>query len=257
MVAAARFLVLTEDSGQQAQSTIQTLTRAAISLVVPHVDTRRLELRPPPEKDALVTALRANGWKTKRPTPAKTRLLGEIANSLLDGFVVFHVDTDATWTSRASSQNRVAFDAIIRRGVSSVLQGHAPNPIGRRAPPMSEADASQVLRRLFVMHPCYSVESWLYQACDILAALCATAHASPDHQLLIKSWAQDRALLDELERPKDDVLGDCVADHHNAALAPAFPAREVRAAQKSWAEFVGQLANSSELLSRLMPAVRD
>lgn len=100
-----RFLVLTEDSGRQAQETIQTLTRAGLSLVASGFDTRQIELRPPPDSESLVRALRANGWKTRKPLPDKVRLLGEIANSLLDGFVVFHVDSDTTWGRRSQSSN--------------------------------------------------------------------------------------------------------------------------------------------------------
>lgn len=246
----ARFLVLTEDSGREAQATIHVLVKAGVSLVSPTTDSRQVLLRPPPENDALVKALRANGWKTRKPTPEKTRLLGEIANSLHDGFVIFHVDSDTKWAARGASENRASFDAIIRSGVSSVLQGFAPNPIGRNAPKLTEGEATHALKRLFVMQPCYSIESWLYQS-SVTLEFCAEVHADAEHQMKIGSWLLNRTLLDEVLRPKDEALGECVRDRHNLELAAAFPSAQVHAARKSWTEFVDQLAGSSDLLEQL------
>jgi hypothetical protein len=101
------------------------------------------------------------------------------------------------------------------------------------------------------MHPCYSIESWLYQSTSVAREKCAAIHQSEAHQTTIESWQLDRSLLDELERPKDLVLGDCVSDKHNETLAAAFPGEAVRDAGKSWSEFVDQLAACADLLSQL------
>jgi hypothetical protein len=252
MAATARFLVLTEDSGKQAHPTVQHLARAALKLALPGLDTRLVELSPLPGNEAAIRAMHANRWKEKRPTPERTRLLSLIAGRLREpgGFVIFHVDSDAKWSQRSSSENRQVFESIIRAGVKQVLLGLAPNPIGRHPRPLSEPEAVMAVSRLFVVHPCYSIESWLYQATQRVTALCTAAHQCPGHLEEIARWAGDRTVLDEVLRPKDDVL-PCVGDQHNEELAGVFPAREVYGAGLSWHEFVGLLEVSDGLKERL------
>ena len=79
MKANVRFLVLTEDSGKQGQPTIQILTRAALRLVKPNFDSRKLELSPLLDNPRASAALRGNAWKDRRPSPGKLQLLGAIA----------------------------------------------------------------------------------------------------------------------------------------------------------------------------------
>jgi hypothetical protein len=122
-------------------------------------------------------------------------------------------------------------------------------PIRRGFLPLTPERAAEVTKRLFVMHPCYSVEAWLYQATDVLAECCAKSHQKTEHQRLIAGWAEDRTLLDEIERIKDGELSGCVGDQRNELLAAAFPADQVFLAQRSWTEFVEQL--------RLSEALRD
>ena len=90
MKASVRFLILTEDSGKQGQPTIQLLTRAALRLVGPTLDSRKLELSPLLDNPRASAALRGNAWKERRPTPDKVQLLGAIATRLMEdgGFVL-------------------------------------------------------------------------------------------------------------------------------------------------------------------------
>lgn len=245
-----RVLVLTEDSGKQAIPVIQVLVRSAFRLLALSHDPRRITIHPLPSNEGAIRACHANRWKDPR-SPERPRLLALIAGHLLQdgGVVVFHVDSDTTWTSRSTSENRQKFEAIIRRGVKAVLCGSAPNPIARR--PVKYLDATEAeaaLGRLVVMHPCYSIESWLYQAVDDVLARCRAKHANEDHQRQIESWRSNRALLDEVSRPKE--MLDCVADRHNDDLAALFPAADVHAAMRSWAEFIEALTQT-ELIVRL------
>ena len=90
MKAKVRFLVLTEDSGKQGQPTIQILTRAALRLVKPNFDSRKLELSPLLDNPRASAALRGNARKDRWPSPGKLQLLGAIATRLVEdgGFVV-------------------------------------------------------------------------------------------------------------------------------------------------------------------------
>lgn len=245
----ARFLLLSEDSGKQSQPTLRALVVAAAKLLKPDLDTRVLDLRPLPSGDRSANALRGNAWKQHRPSPEKTALIRTIANELeQQRFVVLHFDSDTSWSRREDSENRSKFEKHVRALVKQTLMTPRSNP---KFDPLSEADANERVSRLFAMSPCYSIEAWLYQATDALKAFCRSHHEKAKHLEFIQSWADDRGLLDEVDRPKDTALAECVGDRCNAALAGSFPAAEVLEARKSWHEFVELLRASLLLREKL------
>lgn len=251
----ARILVLTEDSGHQAQPTIQKLLKEALKLVVEGADLNpnRIRLEPLPENERARNAVRANQWKEWPPTRETILLLGLIAAQLMQpaGFVVFHFDTDRVWPERHASENRQKFEEIIRDGVRRTLRGEAPQPIPQRPrPKLTDEQMETALGRLIILSPCYSIESWLYQATKDLLAYCRGRHEFEEHVRLIESWSTNRALLDEVSRPKDDAL-PCVADHHNEELAKAFPAEDVWLAERSFFESVERLRACSALIEAI------
>ncbi|QRK11085.1 hypothetical protein JQX13_14030 [Archangium violaceum] len=256
MEARARILVLTEDSGKQAQPTIQKLLKEALKLVVEGVDLNpaRVRIEPLPENERARQAVSANKWKEQPPTRETIFLLNLIAAQLVvqpAGFVVFHFDTDRVWTDRHTSENRQKFEEIIRDGVRRILRGEAPQPVNPR--PRSPQTAEQIetaLGRLIILSPCYSIESWLYQATHELLAYCRNRHESEEHVQLIESWSVDRTLLDGVSRPKDDAL-PCVGDRHNEELAKAFPAEDVWLAERSFFESIERLRSCSSLIAAL------
>lgn len=254
---AARVLVVSEDSGKQGVPTVQKLLKLAAQLAIPGLDTRLLDSRPLPTGDLSLNAVRGNAWKDRRQTPEKLWLIRTIANELVQGnFVVFHVDSDSTWSKRTSSENRTKFGSDLRRLVAeTIMAPHARQARGQANVyrPRSNEEAATLLANLLVMHPCYSIESWLYQATTELKARCGALHNDAAHHALIDSWAIDRTLLDEVVRPKDNALGACVKDHHNEALASHFPAAQVDEAKRSWHEFV-ELFRASRLRERLASA---
>lgn len=251
----ARILVLTEDSGTQAQATIQKLLREAFKLVVQGVDLNpaRIKLDPLPENDRARLAVRANQWK-ERPPPRETiLLLGAIAARLQEsaGFVVFHFDTDRVWAHRHDSENRDKFEKIIRDGVRRTLRGEGASPLNPRPRPTLTAEQIEAaLKRLLIFSPCYSIESWLYQATKELLAYCRTKHESKDHAQRIEEWAQDRTRLDAVSQPKGELV-PCIGDQHNEALAKAFPAEEVWLAERSFFESVERFRACDALVHAL------
>ncbi|WP_257457906.1 hypothetical protein [Archangium lipolyticum] len=255
MEARARILVLSEDSGDQAQPTIQKLLKEALKLVVEGADLnpKRIRLDPLPENESARKAVRANQWKERPPTRETILLLGRIAAQLMQstGFVVFHFDTDRVWTERHESENRQKFEEIIREGVRRILRGEAAQPIDPRPRPTLTAEQIEAaLERLIILSPCYSIESWLYQATKELLEYCRGRHERDEHVRLIESWSANRALLDDVLKPKDDVL-PCVADHHNEELAKTFPAEDVWFAERSFFESVERLRSCSALVKAL------
>ncbi|GMU10955.1 hypothetical protein [Corallococcus caeni] len=255
MAARARILALTEDSGRQAQPTLQRILKEALKLVVVGVDLNpaRIRIEPLPENDRALNAIHANQWKAHPPTRDTVILLGAIAARLLEpsGFVVFHFDTDRVWSKRESSENRQKFETIIRSGVRRILQGEGALPLTPRArPSLTTAQVEAALSRLLILSPCYSVESWLYQATNDLRALCHDRHDSEEHAQFIAEWTMDRTRLDEVHQPKA-MLKECVADHHNEALAKSFPAEDVWLVERSFHESVERLRACTALVEAL------
>ncbi|NOK15007.1 hypothetical protein, partial [Corallococcus exercitus] len=255
MAARARILALTEDSGRQGQPTLQRILKEALKLLVVGVDLNptRIRIEPLPENDRALHAIHANQWKAHPPTRDTVILLGAIAARLLEpaGFVVFHFDTDRVWSKRESSENRRKFETIIRSGVRRILRGEGAPPLNPRAKPSLTAEQIEAaLNRLLILSPCYSMESWLYQATQELRPICHDRHGSDEHEQLITEWAMDRTRLDEVHRPKDEAL-TCVADHHNETLAKSFPAEDVWLAERSFHESVERLRACTALVEAL------
>ncbi|ATB43811.1 hypothetical protein CYFUS_009291 [Cystobacter fuscus] len=253
----ARILLLTEDSGRQAQTAVQKLLKEALKIVVPNVDLNpnRIKIEPLPENDRALQGTRANSWKEEPPTRDSIVLFGAIAARLMEsgGFVVFHFDTDRVWAERDTSENRQKFESIIRERVRKILRGEAtpPPPSGRGTHlALTPEEIEAALARLLVLSPCYSIESWLYQSTQELLAHCQERHTSAEHVQRIESWSADRRLLDEVSRPKKALL-PCIGDLHNEALAKTFPADEVWLAERSFFESVERLRACSSLVEAL------
>lgn len=255
MAARARILALTEDSGRQGQPTLQKILKEALKIIVDGVDLNpaRIKIEPLPDNDRARLGLRGNSWKEDPPTLETIRLLDAIAGRLLEpaGFVIFHFDSDTVWSKRDSSDNRRQFEKHIRARVRRRLLGEGAPPVNHRARPLlTPEQVEAALGRLLVLSPCYSMESWLYQATGELSVRCNDRHKSDEHVQLIADWSTDRTRLDEVHRPKDDAL-PCVADHHNEVLAKSFPAEDVYLAERSFHESVERLRACTALVEAL------
>ncbi|MBN9681133.1 MULTISPECIES: hypothetical protein [unclassified Corallococcus] len=258
MLARARILALTEDSGSQGHPTLQKILKEALKLVVEGVDLNpvRIKIEPLPENDRARLGLRGNSWKEEPPTQDTLRLIESIAVRLTEkpaGFVVFHFDTDSVWSERDTDpkSNRRKFETLIRGRVRRRLMGEGASPRNPRAPPpQTSEEADAALSRLLVFSPCYSMESWLYQATSELRPLCQNEHDSNEHTQLIEEWTTDRTRLDEVHQPKV-VMKKCVADHHNETLAKSFPAEDVWLAERSFHESVERLRACTALVEAL------
>lgn len=231
------FLMLTEDSSDEAPPVVIALTRAMLRLLDPRAALARIRFVP--QDRSARDAIQGAKWKDRDPSrrvPLLRAVATEISRS--NGFVVFHIDGDRRWSERETSDNLKKFDSLIRSGVRNVLTAH-----GR-----TTAQIDAVLTRLVLFCPFYSVESWLYQNTAVAVRLCRQRHGGRD-VARFEAWQRDRSLLDEELRPKDNV---CLAAKHNVELAETqYPAGEVREAGKSFAETVNALAGAHHLIDTL------
>lgn len=231
-----RVLLLTEDSGSEAHATLEAILRKLLQHVVQH-DSRKVAVEAP--HASLTKAAHANKWKSRSGAdePAIRALVRAIATRLEQArsFVVFHVDGDCTWNARASSENRRAFEHIVRQRVRALLQ--------------AKKGSSEHIARLFVLHPHYSIEAWLYQNDREALRILAEPPCSHGCRAKVEAWKADRALLDEIERPKDTT--PCLRDRHNLTLTRGLPIDDVLSTEKSLHEAREHLAANAELCAAL------
>lgn len=246
--------LLTEDSGGQAQQTLERLVRHILHLLWGAewqsrrlIDGLRFE---PPDNPQARQALHGQRWRSTHPRDrqAKIDLARYLADRLLarEGVVVFHIDGDCPWSARPSA-SLAAFERFLEREVQPLLQAR-PAQEGRstRVPRLEAVDLASVRGKLVLLVPYYSIEAWLYQNTAEVTALCEQLHAGRHHEQS-RGWP---ALEEILKLKKDD--GCCLKDQHNAALAGAtFPARALYAAGGSFTETVKRFRACAPLLEHM------
>lgn len=224
-------LVLSEDSGVDGRAAVRNVVER---LVVSWADGKKVlevdDASPSP------AAAYANLWRSRarKDYPESVRFLRRLATELGAGkVVIFHYDGDTSWEGRATALTKHQF-AELRVRLSQLL----PEPSAQRC--------------LLEMVPHYSIEAWAYQATDAALQLCADLYEGRDAGLF-RGWGENRAVLDEIERPKDQTA---LHAKHNADLTRRIPAAEVVLVGKSLAAFVRALVQLPELSVRVRAEVR-
>ncbi len=244
-------LVLTEDSGTKAFETLRSIAKELLKQVDEYVQTNKISFEPVRNELAL-QALHANVWKSTRPKDRQKRveLIRTIATQVMleDGWVLFHFDGDRAWASRASSENVEKFQTLIGASVRELVAAKFAEHRDGSTPQSIEVRANARIARLKTVVPFYSIEAWLFQNTREAIRLCQERYGGRDVEQF-QAWARDRASLDEVLKPKEAV---CLGAAHNLDLASSgFPAREVRAAGRSFTAVVEALSQDSELLEAL------
>lgn len=237
-----RTLVLTEDSGKDGHGVVRDLLACMFRLIEPGTQTQRVDFEP--ANEAARRVMRANGWESKKRRDL-VDLRQTIAEKLMEeGFVFFHFDGDQRWSRRARCTRRGNFEGLIVDKVRIILEGMAER--GRLDESVHDA-----LGRLHAIVPFYSIEAWLFQNERVGCRLARDAGTDADHARFV-AWAEDRTLLDDVHRPKEQVS---FGAQHNAALTRGFPAVAVRAAGRSFAEVVERLSDDGALRAALAGTV--
>lgn len=217
-------VVLSEDSGKDAEGTIEALAKKAFRLIDGACQTQRIDF-PQTDDEPMRLAVKGNRWRSTAPAALQSLidLRRTLASLLLEGyFVIFHFDGDTAWTRRKTAVTPEQFQARIAA------------PVGRLVASQPEA-----LTRLIPMVPHYSIESWLYQNTPVARRCCGRRHRCTATLRLLEGWEADPAALDEVERPKDKT---CLKDLHNHELATlAYPIERAYAAGKSLTAWVNAL----------------
>lgn len=109
------------------------------------------------------------------------------------------------------------------------------------------------MMRYIRLVPYREIEAWLYQNTRVATRLCqANPACRGAHTAKIESWAADRGLLDEIERPAKEL---CFAKKHNSELAQGYPTADVVAAGKSLAAAYDALLHALQRTYETSPGV--
>lgn len=233
--------VLTEDSSSDAYDVLHCLLRAMLKLVA---ETAAVYDKGPialtPAAEAQRKAMRGNMWQAK--TSRTERILiqryieGQLVRKDTAGFVVVHLDGDRPYCkskSGSESHNQARFEKDI---LSKVRESFKNQP--------------DILAKIILLVPFYSIESWLFQNTEAALALYERHYRTHEKDIAqFKTWQQDPSLLDEVEKPKETVS---IKAKHNLDLAQnAFPAGKLDAVEKSFHQSVNRLRSSFPLVAAL------
>ncbi|MCB9701347.1 MAG: hypothetical protein H6711_05610 [Myxococcales bacterium] len=242
-------LLLTEDSGKEAESALRAFLDRLLRRVVAgaSVDAGSWD----PAEGDVRAVVRGNAWKS----PARRELVQlrqYIAAKLRSpgGFVFFHFDGDRPYRDREASENIKKFNELIQKHVRDILGGPPPMRRPRRhasAPPVPTAP---LMEKLIPIVPFYSVEAWYFQNTERALAHClANPKCRGGCQATLATWTADRGALDELIKPKEAL---CFRAGHNLDLArTSYPLDSVLAARKSLHDLVAQLSACAPLREAL------
>lgn len=236
-------LVLTEDSGQDGFATMQAFVVAILRSIAPTAQIDLIDIEPTEDANAL-RSMRGNRWMDEKTPDShyyRTTLIQSIATKLGEGgLVVFHCDGDTSWKKRKESTKKVKFGKLMEAGIRARLRDNA-----KLTPKAIDA----AMKRLLIVLPHYSIESWLYQNTEEAIRICRAHYAGKD-AAKFQAWEAQRTQLDEELKPKDAV---CLKDKHNHALATTnFPFDVAVAVGKSLKQAVAQFEACTDLQTALM-----
>jgi hypothetical protein len=233
--------VLSEDSAPDAFAVVCALTRRILRFVAPSLDSRSVQFLPLNQEKAR-QAVHGNIWKSTSPRDRQKRieLMRTLVNDVLmeRGFVVYHIDADVIWARRKECLNLEQFHHF----VAEMVRNYADARDLKRTP---EKLKEAFERRLILLVPFYSIESWLYQSTACAIAICDGSYRGKDRERFA-AWGLDRGALDEVSQPKDQVA---LGGRHNLELAEAaIPVTALYDAGKSFAQAVERFRACSDLL---------
>ena len=136
--------IISEDSSKDSFDTIKNIISKSISHINHNVDLNKIEFRDRYNKNPLV---KGSQWKSTKKNYRFRELMNFIFSDInkSDHYVFWHIDADITFKNFSkdpnNSDNYKQFENLVRLH-----------------PCKMDADQS----RIFILLPCYSIESWLF-----------------------------------------------------------------------------------------------
>jgi hypothetical protein len=237
----ARIMVLTEDHYPEPH---RALVRAMLRLVKPNHNAAKIDVQG--DDSRAQEAAQGNRGKNRKGPGHQQRvaLARAIATEIFtpSNFVFYHVDADRCFSAPKvpKPENEVFFESVllaVRQLLEALKEQH-----------QDSRTTDEMIARVMLLLPYYSIEAWLFQNTRVGRELCAKHHRA-QHVEKFDHWEQNRHELDECEKPKDAC---CLNTSHYRDLAMReYPARAVYAIGKSFAETVDRLSNCASLRAAL------
>jgi hypothetical protein len=252
-----RLLVLTEDTGKQGWQTARCIVRKLLQTIEPTAplwsDVSDAHEWIDPKSERAFAAIGANMWRcAKREHVEPERALRRatatrlLEHDLIDGirlpvgFVFFHHDGDAPWSSHPACTTCRQFRAFLTR-LEQLVRAQVEST--RDKYEGVDAAVADALSRLFAMEPHWSMEAWLYARSARAAEICREQHGGKHHGEKAL-WTLEHAAVEECCRPKDAC---CLHDAFNLELARRFDAREAGEKSPSFGAFAAGVRASEGL----------
>lgn len=241
----ARILVLTEDHYPEP---LRGLVRVMLRLVQPNHDEKLIDVQG--DHSDAQEAAQANQGKSRRKAGHQRRvaIARAIATEIFteSNFVFYHVDADRTFGAprEPKPENVLFFENIlivVRQHIEALKQQHGDT-----------RSTDEIINRIRLLLPYYSLEAWLFQNTRIGRELCQKHHRA-QHVGTFNEWEQNRSSLDEVEKPKDACCLN--ASHYRDLATREYPGRAVQAVGKSFTEAVDRLSSCEQLRAALERAV--
>lgn len=211
-----KFVIFTEDSGDDAEATIEALVRRLLPRIEALTQPQNIPEMDRPHGPA-ADAINRHNWKahTRQGEALRRALVDDLATRLVEGqWVILHNDGDIAWGGACPHDAPIdELIAEIMRRMDAVIR-----PIN-------------LLR--FVPH--YSIESWLYLNRAAVERLVAKGKARPAALEWLDANASPDGGYDHVLKPKSK--DECpLRDEHNRVLAEdGWPHKEAAARSPSWA----------------------
>lgn len=222
---------------------LKELLLGMLQQICPELKTNYIRTEPaqPARKERVCGSF----WKAKPKAAAgaqehRRRLIRDVATAVQLGHVVlFHVDADEVWASRARCVSACEHWPAFSRDVLAVLR-YAGAPL----------DHDDLEHAMIVAMPYSEIESWAFANVARLRGILS----DPGDLAALAQWEHDLGRLDEIADIKEALS---IRDGHTLELVQrrhGFPAAALIEVDKSYAAVVGRLRASSIVAQGLAEA---
>ena len=260
-----RLVVLSEDTGKDGAETVKVLVRKLLAHLhgarALHEDRHwSLPVRPS------AFAAGASLWKAKRLTKrldedARRQFIKELTEALLSAviegamvndFVFFHHDGDASWSTHEQQQRDCAQCASFADFVALEIEPSVRWQVrwqlkSQKIVGDEDALVRRAISRLIPVQPHWSIEAWLYGGSDAARELCEARHRA-EHCGDDAFWSVSREDLEARAYPKKHC---CLTDEFNLELAQRFRAASAVEESPSFGALAEKVRACGDLMSAL------
>lgn len=220
--------IISEDSSTHSFQVLKNIIVKSLRVLEPSIEIDKIDFR-----DRLNNrpAIKGAKWKEKKDKKFREFMM-ELMNELNkhETYAFWHIDGDTTWADFPKSLNYKTFHEKIK-----IIPHIVPTPKGN-----VDVDFS----RLFLLFPCYSIESWLLPFLDKIQ--CDEIEKFTLSGTEIDQW-------DEIEQIKD-VCG--ISSQWNKQLSEKFKHETIYNSGKSYYNSFNEIENHQdfkESLKKILP----